>query len=97
MFFVCAADKNILDLHTTLDSEIAKYLTVADRRIDVLRGNFFDGGKATWNTPKFKLCCYLSSTTSDTNLERDVIINDLLFSLREIAKPHGKHRDLIRC
>eukprot|EP01038_Epipyxis_sp_PR26KG_P008205 gene8205-11101_t len=76
-------DKNYLDLQSKLNSEESKHLSVLERRKDVLRGNFFNGDKAVWKSPKFKLYCYISSTTSDTHLERNIIINELLFSLRE--------------
>ena len=99
MLFVYFTDKiykNYLDLQSKLNSEESKYPSVLELRKDVLRGNFFNGDKAVWMSPKFKLCCYISSTTSDTHLERDIIINELLFSLREIAKPHGIHRPSLK-
>ena len=42
-----------------------------------------------WKTPIFKLLIFSSSTFTDTGLERDFLMDKLLFELRDISRQHG--------
>jgi hypothetical protein len=41
---------------------------------------------AQWKTPAFKLLVFSSSTFTDTQLERDFLMDELLFTLRSSAE-----------
>ena len=68
-------------------------------RKNVLRGAFTTlKSSADWRAPPFKLLPFISSTFTDTQLERD-FLQDLLFEMRAIAKQDGESlsRHSIRC
>ena len=43
-----------------------------------------------WRTPSFKLLVFVSSTFTDTQKERDFLMDELLFELRSLASEHSK-------
>ena len=62
---------------------------ICNTRKSILGGAFNAFPTCTdWKTPPFKLVPFISSTFTDTALERD-FLQDLLFEMREIAKKHG--------
>eukprot|EP01038_Epipyxis_sp_PR26KG_P005385 gene5385-7468_t len=70
------------------NSKESEYHSIVDRRKDILKGYFFDTEIMTWKSPTFKICCYISSTITDTQIERRIILDEVLFALRELAQPH---------
>ena len=59
-------------------------------RKNVLGGAFTAfRSSADWKSPSFKLIPFISSTFTDTQLERNYLL-DLLFEMRGIAKKDGK-------
>jgi hypothetical protein len=56
----------------------------------VLEGAFFSGvPSSAWKRPSLKLLVIFSSTFTDTQLERNYLMDELLFQLRDQAKKHG--------
>ena len=45
--------------------------------------------------PIFKLCVFVSSTFTDTQIERKYILDELLFELREEAKKYGELSEIL--
>ncbi|RYH15655.1 NACHT domain-containing protein [archaeon] len=65
-------------------------MTSADYRKAVLRGAIYDvNTTALWKTPTFKLLVFVSSTFTDTQLERNYLMDEHLFELREEGQQHG--------
>jgi len=62
-----------------------------DIRKSVLNGCFYSPTISSdeWASPSFKLLVFVSSTFTDTQLERNYLMDELLFSLRRDAKPYG--------
>lgn len=58
----------------------------------VLGGAFNTGGDVMdqWRAPTSMLAVFVSSTFTDTQLERGFLIDELLFDLREEAYLHGE-------
>jgi hypothetical protein len=59
-------------------------------RRSVLRGGFNTGKVDSWKAPSSMMAVFVSSTFTDTKLERGYLIDDLLFKLRKEADKHGK-------
>ena len=55
----------------------------------VLEGAFESGNLSEWKRPKAKLLIFVSSTFTDTQVERNYLETALLFELREQARKHG--------
>jgi hypothetical protein len=74
-------------------SEIRKHVddVEIEMRKHVLQGAFFSKTVhiSAWKSPVFKLLAFISSTFTDTQLERDFIMDELLFYLREKARQFG--------
>ena len=62
-------------------------------RNEILQGRYLLKKSLTsaLKPPTFKLCVFVSSTFTDTQLERKFILDELLFELREEAKKYGKY------
>lgn len=59
-------------------------------RKTVLQGGFNAlPSSLEWKTPTFKLVVFVSSTFTDTQLERNYLMDELIFELREVSKPLG--------
>ena len=59
-------------------------------RQSVLRGAFASSAAfSQWRCPSFKLVVFVSSTFTDTTLERNYLLDELLFELREKGAAHG--------
>ena len=59
-------------------------------RRNVLRGAFFsDSTIFQWRRPSFKLIVFVSSTFTDTTLERNYLLDELLFELRSKGNSKG--------
>ena len=58
-----------------------------DRKNVITSGRFVDTNYPVeyWKSPSLKLTVFVSSTFTDTNLERDIIINQILPKLKEKA------------
>ena len=80
-----------------MESSRSKKQLVTDRSniTSTIRKNVLGGAftvfpsSADWKTPSFKLIPFISSTFTDTQLERNCLLN-LLFEMRGIAKKDGK-------
>ena len=60
-----------------------------ETRKSVLFGNFMSGAKLkVWMSPTNKLVIFVSSTFTDTKVERDILMGEILSDLREIGTPH---------
>ena len=63
--------------------------TSEELRRHVLRGHFSClKTPSAWKTPSFKLLVFVSSTFTDTQLERDYLMDTLQFELRSVANVH---------
>jgi len=62
-------------------------------RNEILQGRYLlkKSLTSTLKPPTFKLCVFVSSTFTDTQLERKFILDELLFELREEANKYGKY------
>ena len=71
--------------------EASSLSAVANARWEVLRGGFNTDATTTipWKNPSEKLLVHISSTITDTTYERDYLVDDLQFQLRERSKEHG--------
>ena len=60
-------------------------------RQSVLNGNFYSSTVPSdqWSSPSFKMLVFVSSTFTDTQLERDYLMDELLFLLRERAHQYN--------
>ena len=59
-------------------------------RKHVIRGAYTSlQSSAEWRAPTFKLLVFVSSTFTDTQLERNFLIDELLSELREEARSEG--------
>ena len=59
-------------------------------RQSVLRGAFASQSTMSqWKSPSFKLIVFVSSTFTDTTLERNYLLDELMFELREKGRAHG--------
>ena len=72
----------------------AKILRKENVDVTTLRQCAIQGGFANdllqeWQRPSFKMAVFLSSTFTDTQLERAFLMDKLLFDLRAIATKHG--------
>ena len=57
---------------------------------NVLRGAFSsDSTLSQWKCPSFKLIVFISSTFTDTTLERNYLLDELVFELREKGASQG--------
>ena len=76
-------------LRTTIqDATISGKQTVL--RQSVLHGAFASQSTLSqWKSPSFKLIVFVSSTFTDTILERNYLLDELLFELREKGTAHG--------
>lgn len=73
-----------------LRSTVKSTNVVTELRRHVLRGGFLSvSSKADWKVPTDKMLVFLSSTFTDTYLERSYLIENLLFDLRFAGQPHG--------
>jgi uncharacterized caspase-like protein len=76
-------------------SLVEKHRTMVDDpaleiRRSVLAGAFASGlGAEAWRAPSSMLAVFVSSTFTDTQLERSYLLDELLFELRNEARPHG--------
>ena len=53
----------------------------------VLRGAFMEARESSvWRTPSWKLLVFVSSTFTDTNVERDILMKEILPNLRKIGQ-----------
>ena len=56
-------------------------------RLNVLKGAFFSASKtvpvSAWKSPTFDLLVFVSSTFTDTQLEQNFLMDELLFNLRQ--------------
>ena len=73
-----------------------------DRRIEVLKGAFssafsssFQEGDKSWRSPHWKLQVFVSSTFTDTMLERDILMKEIQPALREKARSEGVEVTLV--
>ena len=86
-----------------MESSRSKIKLVTDRSeiTSTIRKNVLSGAftafrsSADWKTPSFKLIPFISSTFTDTQLERNFLLN-LLFEMRGIAKKDGKEKQAHR-
>ena len=60
-------------------------------RLNVLRGDFFTSGDShqNWHTPSHKLDVFVSSTFTDTHLERNIIMKEILPEARKHGDAYG--------
>lgn len=58
-------------------------------RLRVLCGNFNDYDTSKWRSPQWKLLVFVSSTFTDTNAERNVLMANILPSLRNAGLKVG--------
>jgi hypothetical protein len=60
-------------------------------RLEVLRGDFFTSDELfeNWRTPSAKLDVFASSTFTDTHLERNIIMKEILPEARKLGDAHG--------
>eukprot|EP01031_Cornospumella_fuschlensis_P037339 gene37339-45334_t len=60
------------------------------RRKAVLRGDISTSeATSLWKTPSFKLLVFVSSTFTDSKFERNYLMDELLFDIREDGLRHG--------
>jgi hypothetical protein len=52
-------------------------------RLQVLKGDFLSRSKDQWKGPKSKMMVFVSSPFTDTKVERDVLMKDILPDLRD--------------
>jgi uncharacterized caspase-like protein len=76
---------SLVDRHRTMVDEPALEI-----RRSVLAGAFAsDLAADAWRAPSSMLAVFVSSTFTDTQLERSYLLDELLFELRNEARPHG--------
>ena len=66
---------------------------ILDRKL-VLEGGFFINSDdnvhpSQWESPSFRLDVFLSSTFTDTTIERNYLMDELQFELRKIGREYG--------
>ena len=57
---------------------------------EILNGRYLQKKSLKLKLPIYKLCVFVSSTFTDTQIERKYLLDELLFELREEAKKFGK-------
>jgi hypothetical protein len=58
-------------------------------RKSVIKGDFESGNVSEWKRPNAKLLVFISSTFTDTQIERNFLCESLLFDLRQKAREDG--------
>ena len=71
-----------------MSSRKSSAASVSKTRFHVLHGNFTGYADVHWDSPKFKITAIISSTFTDTHIERDIIINKILPWLRLLGRPY---------
>ena len=61
---------------------------VVSQRKMALKGMFGQGKLDCWAVPSHELSTFVSSTFTDTQHEREVLVNDILPELRRLARPY---------
>lgn len=85
-------DKDHELLHESSVKKLRKIVenSTSELRKTVMKGSFTSHlSSAEWKAPMPKLLVFVSSTFTDTQLERNFLMDQLLFDLRERARPHG--------
>jgi len=83
---VAAVDANIVAGRTTHPWSTRQLKLTASRR-DVLAGSFSSSANGDdWDSPQFRLSAIVSSTFTDTHIERDLIMHKILPMLRATAR-----------
>ena len=84
-----------IDMDTLLASAIAAAVDedITSCRFKALRGDFFDPNDLVrspkWEALKRKILIFISSTFTDTHDERNILLLEILSSLRDRARPLG--------
>ena len=55
----------------------------ASTRLQVLSGDFYGFDDKIWRAPSSRISIFLSSTFSDTNIERNLMKDDIMIELRD--------------
>ena len=77
-------------------------LSATEQRLAVIRGAFLVSGAAAgalddrlWRSPRWKLQVFVSSTFTDTGLERDILMQQIQPALRKRGRARGVEATLV--
>ena len=63
--------------------------TLNESRLKVLKGNFMEEDSTVWRSPQWKMLVFISSTFTDTGVERNILMSDILPRLRQAGQRVG--------
>jgi hypothetical protein len=84
-----SSSSSVSKLRAAVSSSAEDLDLVPVLRRRVLAGHFSSLRPCSWKTPAFKLLVFVSSTFTDTQRERDFLMDELQFELRREAEAHG--------